>query len=147
MALTEGIGTRLYVSTTLPTTYDQAGYEALTWTEVCEIAEIPEFGQNFSVVTFTSLKDGTVNKFHGENNAGSLSMPIAVDHADAGQDILRAAIDSKAEIAFRVAYSDGTTFRYTTGKVMGFPYGGSVGSVVQATAQVEFTRPEVLVTA
>lgn len=147
MALTEGIGATLEVSASTPATFDSTGYAALTWTEVGEIGEIPEFGPNSSPVTFTPLKTGIVNKFHGEINYGSLSIPGAYDPADAGQDILRAAFDSKDEIAFQETLSDGTTTRYFMGKVMSATRGASVGSVVPVTFQVEITTATVEVTA
>ena len=142
MATTEGIGGFLSVSATLPATFDAAGYVALTFTEVGEATEIPEAGADHAVVTHTPLKTGIVNKFHGELNYGSLSIPMAYDSADAGQGILIAAIASKDEIAFSETRSDGS-IRYFSGKVFSFKTGASVGSVVPATSLIEVTRPTI----
>ena len=101
MALTEGIGGFLSVSAATPETFDADGYVALTWTEVGEASEVPEFGAAHSAVTFTPLKTGIVNKFHGELNYGSVTVPLGYDSADAGQIILLAALASKDEISFR----------------------------------------------
>ena len=139
MSTTEGIGGFMSVSAALPATFDDTGYEALTWTEVGELGEIPDHGPAHATVTFTRLKDGIVNKYHGELNFGSISVPMAYDPADAGQTILKAARKSKDEIAFKIEYSDGA-IEYTGGKVMSFTRAASVGAVVPATAQVEFTR-------
>ena len=146
MALTEGIGGFLSVSAAAPATFDADGYVALTWTEVGEASEVPEFGAAYSAVTFTPLKTGIVNKFHGELNYGSITIPLGYDSSDAGQAILLAALASKDEISFRETRSDGT-IRYIMGKVMSFPRGQSVGSVNMASCNIEFTRADVEVDA
>ena len=146
MALTEGIGGFLSVSAATPETFDAAGYAALSWTDVGEASEVPEFGATYSAVTFTPLKTGVVNKFHGELNYGSITIPLGYDSADAGQIILLAALASKDEISFRETRSDGT-IRYIMGKVMSFPRGQSVGSVNMASCNIEFTRADVEVAA
>ena len=146
MALTEGIGGFLSVSAATPATFDADGYVALTWTEVGEASEIPEFGAAYSAVMFTSLKTGIEDKFHGALNYGSITIPLGYDSADAGQIILLAALASKDEISFRETRSDGTV-RYIMGKVMSFPRGQSVGSVNMASCNIEFTRADVEVAA
>jgi len=146
MALTEGIGGFLSVSAATPATFDADGYAALTWTEVGEASEIPEFGAAYSAVMFTSLKTGIENKFHGALNYGSITIPLGYDSTDAGQIILLAALASKDEISFRETRSDGT-IRYIMGKVMSFPRGQSVGSVNMASCNIEFTRADVEVAA
>ena len=146
MALTEGIGGFLSVSAATPATFDADGYAALTWTEVGEASEIPEFGAAYSAVTFTSLKTGIEDKFHGALNYGSITIPLGYDSADAGQIILLAALASKDEISFRETRSDGTV-RYIMGKVMSFLRGQSVGSVNMASCNIEFTRADVEVAA
>ena len=146
MALTEGIGGFLSVSAATPATFDASGYAALTWTEVGEASEVPEFGAAYSAVTFTSLKTGIEDKFHGALNYGSITIPLGYDSADAGQIILLAALASKDEISFRETRSDGTV-RYIMGKVMSFLRGQSVGSVNMASCNIEFTRADVEVDA
>ena len=146
MALTEGIGGFLSVSAATPATFDADGYAVLSWTEVGEASEIPEFGAAYSAVTFTSLKTGIEDKFHGALNYGSITIPLGYDSADAGQIILLAALASKDEISFRETRSDGTV-RYIMGKVMSFPRGQSVGSVNMASCNIEFTRADVEVDA
>ena len=139
MALTEGIGGFLSVSAATPATFDAVGYVVLSFTDVGEVSEIPEFGAAHAAVTFTPLKSGIVNKFHGELNYGSVTIPLGYDSADAGQVILIAALASKDEVSFRETRSDGT-IRYIMGKVFSFQRGQSVGSVNMASCNIEFTR-------
>jgi hypothetical protein len=142
MALTEGLGGFLSVSAATPATFSVSGYAALSWTEVGEASEIPESGPAHAVNAFTPLKTGIVNKFHGELDYGSITVPLGYDSADAGQIILLAALASKNEISFRQTPSDGTV-RYIMGKVTSFPRGQSVGSVDMASCNIKFTRADV----
>lgn len=146
MALTEGIGGFLSVAAAAPATFDAAGYVALMFVEIGEVSEVPEFGAAYSPVTFTPLKTGIVNKFHGELNYGSITIPLGYDSANAGQILLLAALASKDEISFRETRSDGS-LRYIMGKVMSFTRGQSVGSVNMASCNIEFTRADVEVAA
>jgi len=146
MALVQGIGGFLSASAAAPATYDAAGYVALSWTEIGELSELPEFGAAFSPNTFTPMKTGIVNKFHGELNYGSITVPLGYDSADAGQILLLAALASKNEISFRESRADGS-IRYISGKVMSFVRGQSVGSVNMASCNIEFTRADVEVAA
>jgi len=142
MATTEGIGGFLSVSAAAPATYDSTGYAALTWLDVVKGGDIPEYGPAHSVVTFTPLKTGIVDKFHGELNYGSFTLTGALDSSDTGQVALSAARVSKDEISFRETKSDGTV-QYFSGKVMSFTSGSSVGSVVPFSAMIEATRATV----
>ena len=146
MALTEGIGGFMSVSAATPATFDAAGYVALTFTDVGEASEIPENGAAHAVVTFTPLKTGIDDKFHGALNYGSITIPMGYDSADAGQIILLAALASKDAISFRETRSDGT-IRYIMGKVFSFTRGQTVGSVNMASCMIEFTTADVEVAA
>ena len=146
MALTEGIGGFMSVSAATPATFDAAGYVALTFTDVGEASEIPEYGAAHAVNTFTPLKTGIDNKFHGALNYGSVTIPLGYDSADAGQIILLAALASKDAISFRETRSDGT-IRYIMGKVFSFTRGQTVGSVNMASCMIEFTTADVEVAA
>lgn len=146
MATTEGIGGFVSVATGVPATYNTTGYAALTWVEVSELSEVPEFGAEYAENSFTTLKTGIKNKFHGELDYGSVSLTMALDIDDAGQIILNAALVSKDEINFCITRSDGNG-DYISGKVFSFKKGMSIGSVVPATSMVGFTKANVPFTA
>lgn len=146
MAATEGIGGFISVVATAPSSYDKTGYEALTFVEVEEVTEVPEWGPSHEVVNHTPLKTGIINKFHGALDYGSGDIPMAYSDGAAGQAILLAALASKDEISIKETRSDGSV-RYTSGKVMSFTTSQQVGSVVPATARIELTRPTISVAA
>ena len=136
--LTIGLGTKLAVSTSLPATEDLAGYQAvgMVYTTVGEVVEIPSFGAEHEVVSFTALADGVTRKYHGSVNYGTMTIPVGLDADDAGQTALKTALSSKARITFKITYADGT-IDYFQGKVFSFRRSSSLGEVNRAEVNIE----------
>jgi hypothetical protein len=142
--LSPGIGTILSVVAAVPATNDDAGFGALTLVPVGEITEVPEYGPTSEVVTHVPLATGITAKYHGAINMGSITVPLAIDRADAGQVILRAAEVSRDRISFGITYPDGT-IEYFQGKVFSFTIGASAGAVVSGNCNIEIeTRPVIV---
>lgn len=100
-------GSKLFVSSTLPATYNKAGFEALTWTEVGEVTEIPAFGKVYNIVTHLPLGSRQTIKRKGSFDNGDVDVPYAYDtDDDAGQVIMTAAVDSDNSYAFKVDIKD-----------------------------------------
>ena len=109
--------------------YTQTEYEADTYIEVGEIEDLGEFGDTFSSVNFTSLRDGRVRKYKGTADAGDLTLTVGFDNGDAGQNAIKVAHKdrSKGDYNIKITLNDGdptatpvlkpTTF-YMRGKVM-----------------------------
>lgn len=95
--------TKLYIGATQPTTYDEAGFEAVTWTEIGEITSIGQLGGTNSVITHIPLGTSVVVKRTGSTNYGTLDMQGARCD-DAGIAALRAAFESRASKPFKVVY-------------------------------------------
>lgn len=107
----------------------QTEYEADTYIEVGEIEDLGEFGDTFSSVNFTSLRDGRVRKYKGTADAGDLTLTVGFDNGDAGQNAIKVAHKdrSKGDYNIKITLNDGdptatpvlkpTTF-YMRGKVM-----------------------------
>jgi hypothetical protein len=146
-------GTKLYVSASLPATYDAAGYAALSWTEVQEVTAIGDFGAAFGLVTHTPLNSRVVHKFKGSVNYGQLSIAAARDVGDTGQGILETAAGDDDDISFKIEHNDSlgssNTIEYTTGKVMSsLSTGlGSAEGIDGVSYQVEINNPIVKVEA
>jgi len=127
--LNTAAGCRFYIGT--KTSVDTLeDYQADTFTEVGEIEDLGEFGDTFSSVTFTSLKDGRVRKYKGTADAGDLTLVVGLDNGDAGQAKVAVAHKdrSKGDYNIKITLNDGdpsaaptpiapTTF-YMRGKVM-----------------------------
>jgi len=113
MAIQTSAGTILYASASLPATYDQTGYEALTWSAVGEVTEIPAFGSVYNLITHSPLGERRVVKKKGSVNDGSMTLNFAADAADAGQGILKTAHTSDTEISVKITYPDGEDYYFT----------------------------------
>ena len=87
----------------------QAEYEADTYVDVGEIEDLGEFGDTFSSVTFTSLKDGRVRKYKGTADAGDLTVTVGLDNGDAGQSAVKTAHKdrSKGDYNVKITLNDG----------------------------------------
>ena len=141
MSVMTSTETRWFVSAALPSTYDAAGYSALTWTEVNEVTTIPTYGSVREVVPHNPLKTGVTEKRKGFVNYGSVALEAGFDASDAGQDIMRANANAFTDIAFKIQYQDGS-IDYTAGQVFSSTKtAGSANSIVGTTFNVEFNKP------
>lgn len=140
-------GSKVYVSLVNPSTYDQTGFEALTWLEVKPVSNIGDFGGESNLVTFDPVGTGVVNKHKGSVNYGAMTLDCARDPDDVGQAaLLTAGANSyKSDIAFKIAHNDTPsggstpTTQYFQAKVMNEkPTSmGGVNDIVSATYNVE----------
>ena len=123
-------GTIFALSADLPTTEDEAGYGALTFVDVGEVTNIPEYGGAYQLVTHEPLATRSVVKRKGSLNNGSITLQIGKDIEDAGQALLKAAYGEDETYSFEVTLQDGTT-QYFQGQV--FSYTTNVGNSNQIT--------------
>jgi len=121
-------GTILSVSATAPATYDQAGFAALTFTDIGEITDMGEFGKTYNLVTHQPLATRRTVKRKGSFNDGALSLQLARVPDDVGQVVLQAGLDSDDSYSFKVVLQDGE-IQYFSGQVMS--YTNNVGSADQ----------------
>ena len=150
MATITSTGTRLSISANAPATVDQPGFEALTYTEVGEVIDLPEYGPNVQVVESNPLADGITIKKKGFVNYGSQSIGLEYDSADAGQQILDDAVTGPTkndEHSVKIEYQDGSVDYYTCQVFSYTKNPGSANSMVGSTAQVEINSPVVKVAA
>lgn len=105
------------VSAAAPATYDQVGFEALTFTTVGEVTSVGEYGGSANEVEHTPLATGEIEVYKGVINNGSPSFEFANDGSDAGQILLQAGFNGAAKFtlhSFKVAYSDGEIDYFTS---------------------------------
>lgn len=134
------LGTVLSVAVGAPATYDQAGFEALSWTPVGEVGDLGEFGGTREVVTFTPVDTGIIAKRPGSIDYGQMPLQIARDASDAGQIILQAGLDG-AEAgnvhSVRLVDRNGDTI-YFTGIISSFTYNaGSANTIFGGACNFE----------
>jgi hypothetical protein len=87
--MTSYIGTRVYVAPGVPATFDKAGYEALTWTEVtgCVVAPVP--GWETSMIDVPDLTTGITKADKGASAGRESEMSFRRVSGDTGQTNLR----------------------------------------------------------
>lgn len=145
MTALSSAGTTLAVSASLPATYDAAGYNALSWTLVTDVTDIPEFGPSTSVNTFNPIDNRVTQKSTGSIDYGSVAFGFGHVVGDAGQGILSAAMGNNTGISFRVTRPNGAK-DYFTGIVSSFTRNHSgVNSFFVGVAKAEINKPIVTV--
>lgn len=131
------LGSTIAISNVLPATHDVAGYEALTFTEIGEVADIGEFGPEYSVTTFTPIKTGIVRKRKSSVNYGSMPLSMAMVPGDAGHVKLLTGLNDYDAQAFKVTYQDGTV-EYFDALVMSYKRAvGGADGITMASTQLE----------
>lgn len=130
------VGVKIYASSTLPATYDQSGYEALSFTEISEITDINEFGRSWDKVEHMRLSSGAKVKFKSFYDEGQLTLPLARSESDTGQTMMETAVNEQNKAyAFKIEYESGGIV-YFSGQVFGFT-DGNVNTMRGGTLTVE----------
>ena len=133
-------GTAYAVSAASPATYDQAGFAALTWTDVAEPTDVGEYGPQYEVVTHNNLTTRRTVKRKGTVNDGALTLVLGRDPADAGQTLIMDGVDgANKDVVYshRVTLQDGT-IQYFTGQIYSYTTNvGGANQIVSASVTVE----------
>lgn len=139
MTAVTSAGTTLHISAGVPSTFDDTGYAALTYTAVGEVTDLGEFGREYNLVTHNPVGNRGTVKLKGSFNEGSMQVQLALDTDDAGQILCKTARGSDANYAFKVTTQNGDKY-YFQAKVMSFKVGvGGVDTVTSATMTLEIT--------
>lgn len=149
MTINSAGGSRIYLGTTLAVNTNQsspavvAEFATDTYTEVGEVEDLGEFGDEAEEITFTALKDARVRKLKGPKNAGTIAVVSGDDPLDAGQDAMISAEASNLDFNFKVELNDAVSLsgtpsiHYFRGKVMSKRLNvGNVSNVVRRTFNV-----------
>lgn len=140
---------KLSISASLPTVIGAGtgGFPGLSYDEIGEVIDIPEYGKEYTVVTHNPIRTRMTQKFKGAYNNGSMTLAMARSDADEGQVIALTALDDDADYSFEIEFQDGS-FDYFTAKVTKFSTaGGDVNSIVNRMMNLEITSEIVSVPA
>lgn len=136
-------GAKLYISTGLPASENQAGYEALTWIQIKGVTTIAPFGATISNIESKPLETGIVENDKGFRNYGEMSANTIVIPSDLGQiAALEASEGAKQfdEHSFKVEFAGGSA-RYSQGKVYDFTEDvGSADQTVNGTINIKLNK-------
>ena len=113
-------GSTLYIADdgALPATFDEAGYEALTWVKVGMITELPEFMPSATINSVMILDDRIPLKTKGSTDPGDMTVPMVRDVTDAGQAIIKVASRDDRSYSWKIETS--SDFTPTTGHPLTF---------------------------
>ena len=144
-------GVKLAVVDDVPTTIDETGFSALSYTTVGEVIDLPEYGPSVEVVTSQPLATGVTEKYNGFINYGSITLGLELDLEDAGQAILEAGVPvppaQYTPHSFEITFPDGTV-EYFIGGIFSYTRNpGSANSMIGSSVQVEINSKIVRVTA
>lgn len=137
-------GTIVSVSAGVPATYNQVGFEALTYTPVGEVSNLGDRGRTYEDVSYNTLGErGTVH-LKGTYDEPETTFEMISDRSDAGQVIMNAASKSDADYAFKVQYQNGE-IDYFQAKVFSFvTVGGEANTVRSVSANIRVDRQGVI---
>lgn len=108
MAVFSTAGSTLSIGPAAPaTSVDTAAeFDALSYTEVLEVEDLGELGDQNTIIPFISIKDKRVRKQKGSADAGDMAVVVGRDPLDAGQIAMDTAQGSKLEYAFKMVLTD-----------------------------------------
>lgn len=106
-------GTTFAVSAVLPTTHDQAGFEALSFTDIAELVDGGSAGKTFNKVDHSALSEREVLSLKGSFTQGVRALSLGRDIADAGQTLLLAGLEVDEAYSFSITYQNGDIDYFT----------------------------------
>ena len=130
-------GTTIEISAALPATYDKTAFAALAYTEIGEVSDLGEFGREYNIVKFNPLKDRRTVKRKGSFDDGTVQVQLAKAATDAGQILLKSAVNSDASHSVKIVLQDGTTFYFTAQVSSSTVNVGNVDQITSSTFKLE----------
>lgn len=148
MAKVSSSGTCLSVFAGLPATYDAAGFDALTFTQVGELETVSGLEITRNTGSFTALCTGNTTTTKGARAAITVAVVCALDEDDAGQELMIASEAEATELySFCVTLANGSK-DYFVGTVVkiGKTIGGDTEVVrapydIAISAEPEMEKP------
>lgn len=136
-SVSTGAGTTIGIVLAPPATFDVVGYAALSFINIGEVTDIPDFGREFELITHKPISSrGTVKK-KGGFNEGSIDLKLGLNTDDAGQVLLKAAALSDADYSFKITCPTGDVY-YFRALTLSFKVSvGSSGSIITGTTKLE----------
>lgn len=104
-------GAKLYIGGTVTSSVDSLPeFEALSgWTEIGEIEDLGEIGDESTAVTGATIGDGRIRKAKGARDAGTMAVICFHSAIDVGQMEARAAQRTNFNYAFKLEIPDAET--------------------------------------
>lgn len=141
MTVFTSAGTTLAIAAAAPATYDETGYEALTWTtigEVSDLGDIPN-SRTYDTVEWRNIASRGMSKAKGGYTLPEQTITVGVDPDDAGQILLNTATESDTAYSVRISNANLGDW-YGRALVMGGPTTmGDVNAIVTRQVTLAYT--------
>ncbi len=114
-------GTTYHICATLPATFNQAGFEALSFSKGGQVTSIEgAVGRTYETSSYSLLETGATYTDKGSYDPGSITINMVIKEDDPGQIIMKAALASRNNYAHKIVQRDGKV-KYFIGMVPSFP--------------------------
>ena len=127
-------GSTLSVVSGEPASFDEGGFEGLSYVKIANVQDIDSLGDTQSAVTYTTLEDGRLKRLPSTKDGGVRNLTVIYDSdddvANKGQGIIRAASGGVTVHSFKVKDADGQTY-YFTGLVADFQWAARATGTVK----------------
>lgn len=128
------------ISANVPVSQTYSAYEALTYSNIGYMSEFGEHGTEYEVTTFNPITTRGTLKFKTSLDYGNKSIDLAYDPTDGGILLLKEALNTQLEYAFRLVYKDNVT-EYFTAKVTSIiRSSGSIKSMRMLSVMLNITE-------
>ena len=115
MTVATNAGNRFYISKTPanPTTWDGAGYAALSYDEVGEVTDAGTLSAEYNITEHNTVNERDIKKLKGSRDNGAQDYTLGFDDLDAGQITMQTARDSDSDYHIKIALKSGGFFYYS----------------------------------
>ena len=113
---TSFIGSEISVSSGTPANLNEAGFEALTFTELGNVQRFGEVGDTHSPIPYSILKEGRMKRVPGMKDAGVIPVSIIYASSDTGQGMIKTYNGTDTVLTFKLHDADGEDY-YIQGTV------------------------------
>lgn len=104
MAVFTASGTVLSISAAAPATYTEAGYEALTFTDIGEVSDLGDIPSRvYEAVRWRNIANRGDSVAKGGYSLGTQTISVGIDPEDAGQALLDTAIESDTTYSVKIS--------------------------------------------
>lgn len=128
--------TCISVSAAKPATNDEAGFDALSFTQVGELESIGDITRRKTAINFANLCTGKTTILKGGEEGISVQVSVALDRDDAGQTLMTAAYDATEPYSFKITESNGDIVYFQAYVMEDSIRYGDINSVVKGGYQL-----------
>ncbi|NML88758.1 hypothetical protein HHL26_06715 [Sphingobium sp. TB-6] len=133
-------GATVGLAAAAPATYNEAGYEALTFTNIGKVTDLGEIPSRvYELVTVYYVASRGQAKAKGGYNLGSQTIVFTIDGDDAGQTLVDAASESDSAYSVKLSHPQHGEI-YARALIMGGPKTyGDVNTASTRSITIEYT--------